>query len=92
MTGYQLKIGDEVLERIGSDCKTKFYKFVGLLIDDSLSWEAHISHVHAKLSSANYLINSTKNVLPKKIRMTLYNSLFKSHLQYGILAWGATTP
>ena len=41
-----------------------------------------------KLSSANYIINRAKNVMPQNIRLLVYNSLFKSHLQYGILAWG----
>ena len=31
---------------------------------------------------------STKNFLPRKIRLTLYNSLFRSHMEFGILAWG----
>ena len=88
MSGLKLTIGSEKLERIGNDCNTKYYKFVGLHIDDTLSWEHHISHVHKKLSSANYIINSAKNILPKHIRLIVYNSLFKSHLQYGILAWG----
>ena len=28
------------------------------------------------------------NFLPKKICMTLYNSLFRPHMEFGILAWG----
>ena len=83
-----LEIGSEKLERIGNDCKIKSFKFVGIHLYEFLSWEYHINHVKSKLSSANYIINSTKNILSLKIRMTLYNSLFKSHLIYGILAWG----
>ena len=30
----------------------------------------------------------TKIFLPKKIRLTIYNSLFRSHMEFGILAWG----
>ena len=29
-----------------------------------------------------------KNLLPNKIKLTIYNSLFKSHIEYGIVAWG----
>ena len=88
LTGLSISIGSEILERIGNDCAVKSYKFVGLHIDDTLSWDQHISHVHKKLSSANYIINRAKNILPQNIRLLVYNSLFKSHLQYGILAWG----
>ena len=87
-TKLQLKIGDESIERIGSNCKKKFFKFVGHHLDEFLTWEHQISHVHGKLASANYAIARTKNFLPTKIRKTLYNSLFKSHLEFGILAWG----
>ena len=33
----KLKIGNEILERIGTDC-TKKIKFVGLKIDEFLNW------------------------------------------------------
>lgn len=85
---YNLKLGNEIIERIGSDCKTKFFKFVGHHLDEYLSWDFHINHVSSKLASANYAIARTKNFLPQNIRLTLYNSLFKSHMEHGILAWG----
>ena len=44
--------------------------------------------MHGKLASVNYAIARTKSLPPLKVRMTLYNSLFKSHLEFGILAWG----
>ena len=48
--------------------------------------------MHSKLASGNYAIARTKNVLPKNIRLTLYNSLFRSHLEFEILAWGGVSP
>ena len=57
-------------------------------MDESLNWDFQINHVYSKLASANFAISTSKNFLPKKIRLTLYNSLFKSHLEFGILAWG----
>ena len=87
-SNLQLFIGDENIERIGSDCKTKFFKFVGHHLDEFLSWDSQISHVQGKLSSANFAIARVKNLLPRKIRMTLYNSLFRSHMEFGILSYG----
>ena len=84
----ELKIGNETIERIGSNCKSKYFKFVGIHLDESLNWDYQINHVYSKLASANYAISTSKNFLPKRIRLTLYNSLFKSHLEFGILAWG----
>ena len=85
---FSLKIGQENVERIGFDCLTKSFKFVGHHLDEFLTWEHHINHIHGKLASGNYAINASKNFLPKHIRMNIYNSLFRSHLEFGILAWG----
>ena len=38
-----LKIGNEIVERIGNGCKTKSFKFIGHHLDEFLSWVFHIS-------------------------------------------------
>ena len=63
-----LKLGEEQIERIGSECTNKYFKFVGLYLDEHLTWDHQVQHVHNKLSSGNYAINSAKNVLPLHIR------------------------
>ena len=88
LKNLKLQIGYELVERIGFDCQTQFFKFVGLHLDEYLTWDHHINHVHGRLASGNFAINSAKNFLPQDTRLKLYNSLFKSHLEYGILAWG----
>ena len=85
-----LKIGDNFVEQIGKNCKEKYFKFVGHVIDDKLNWDGHIEHVSKKLASSNFAINSSKNYLPLKIRKTLYYSLIESHLNYGNLLWGCS--
>ena len=87
-SNINLKIGGSQIERIGEQCDTKWFKFVGHHMDEYLTWEYQIAHVHSKLASANFAIAKVKNLLPRKIKLTLYNSLFKSHLEFGILAWG----
>ena len=83
----QIKIGDRIVEQVGTNCKEKYFKFVGHVLDDKLSWEGHVEHLCKKLASSNYAINATKNFLPQKIRLTLYHSLFDSHLNFGNLLW-----
>ena len=83
-----LKIGDTIIEQIGTNCREKYFKFVGHVLDDNLSWEGHIDHICRKLASANFAINSSKHFLPLQIRKTLYYSLFDSHLNFGNLLWG----
>ena len=87
----KLMIGGKCIEQVGSHCKEKYFKFVGHVLDEKMSWEGHINHISKKLASANYAINSTKNFLPLKIRKLLYYSLFDSHLNYGNLLWGCAS-
>ena len=77
-----LHIGNQTIEQIGTNCKEKYFRFVGHVLDYNLSWEGHIQHIAKKLASANFGINSSKNFLPLKIRKTLYYSLFDSHLNF----------
>ena len=84
----KLKIGDENIERIGSTCDTKYFKFVGLRLEEYLTWEYQINHVHGKISNGNFAISSVKIFLPLNVRLTLYNTLCRSHMEFGIIAWG----
>ena len=84
----ELRIGNKKVEQIGTNCKDKYFKFVGHVLDDRLNWEGHIEHITKKLASANFAINSSNNFLPLQIRKTLYHSLFDSHLNSGNLLWG----
>ena len=64
LQGLNLRIGDQNIEQVGSNCKDKYFKFVGHVLDDKLSWQGNIEHVCKKLASANFAINSSKNFLP----------------------------
>ena len=83
-----LKIGNEVISRIGDDMPEKYFKFVGHLIDEHLCWIYHVRHVQNKISTGNFFLAKAKNILPRHILLNLYNSLIRPHLEYGILSWG----
>ena len=87
---HSLKLNGKNIDRIGNNCEETSFKFVGHHLDEFLSWDAQINHVLSKLGSSNYAIARTKNFLPLRIRTTLYNSMFKSHLEFGILAFGCS--
>ena len=88
LEGLNLKIDDKIIDQVGSNCEEKYFKFVGHVLDDQLTWTGHIEHICKKLATANFAINSSKNFLPLRIRRTLYFSLFDSHLNFGSLLWG----
>ena len=49
--------GQEVI-RIGNDQDEKSFKFLGLYLDETLSWKFHIQNACSKISRANYTINN----------------------------------
>ena len=66
-------------------------RFLGLTIDNNLSWEKHCSNVANTISRNNSLINRAKKLLPSRSLKLLYNSFTQPHLQYGVAAWGGCT-
>ena len=63
-------------------------KFLGIHIDEQLSWKCHIKKLSSKISRAIFCINRVKNILPFDALKSLYYSLVHSHILYGIQAWG----
>ena len=80
--------GDSI-ERIGEDCNTKSFKFLGTLIDDQLTWSYHLSSLKNKLNSANFALAQVKHYLPLFARRAIYESLAKSHLNFSNIIYGA---
>ena len=67
-------------------------KFLGITIDDMLTWKHHLSCVNSKISRALFAIKQLKFSLPKDSLRILYFALIHPHLTYGILAWGNSQP
>ena len=57
--------------RIGKDCNEQATQFLGLLIDESLSWKQHISYMNNTISRALITIKQAKYCLPRDILKTL---------------------
>ncbi len=83
-----ISIHGSTLTRIGSTSSEQTTKFLGLYMDESLTWKHHIAHIKSKISRALFVIKQARYVLPKESLLTLYFALIHPHLNYGILAWG----
>jgi hypothetical protein len=66
-------------------------KFLGVTIDDQLSWKPHLELLNKKLKSACGRIYRIKNCLPESLHKLVYHTLFESHLSYGITVWGGVS-
>ena len=65
--------------------------FLGISLDEHLSWESHCNKVANKISRNCGVLNRVKKTLPPSSLLTLYNSLILPHLSYGLEVWGAST-
>ena len=86
-----LKIGNESIERIGARFKTKSFKLVGIKLDDHLKWDQHANGVKTKLANTTYALTRIKYRVHQEFKLTIYNAIFKCHLEYGLPIWGQTT-
>ena len=84
----RLQIVNENIERIELGCEDEYFKFVGMKLDEFLTWEHHIKHVENKVSSASFALSRIKNFLPANIKKLIYNSLIKSQIEYGLIVYG----
>ena len=79
-----IKIGKKHIKRV------RFVKFLGLLLDKHLSWKYHLSELSKKLARTCGIFFKIRNLLPLDVLICLYNALFLSFLQYGLIVWGQT--
>ena len=70
--------------------KVSCVKFLGILIDDKVTWKSHCQNVHMSVSRNLGVIRKLKLVLPSQTLLSLYNTLILPHLQYCVLTWGNT--
>ena len=77
----EIKINSERIEKVSE------FNFLGLTIDEHLSWKLHLQKTWNKIARTLGIMCRLKNVLPTHILRILYNALIPPHLQYSILAW-----
>ena len=65
-------------------------RFLGVIIDDSLSWTRHVNAVLSKMSRYVGIMYKIKKYLPVTARLQVYHSFVQSHLNYCSLVWGFT--
>ena len=66
-------------------------KFLGVTIDNELSWVPHLTSLSKKLRCCTGQLNRIKKYIPTSLHKSLYHTLFESHLSYGITVWGGVS-
>ena len=79
-----IKLDDTSLERVLTT------KFLGVTIDENLTWKNHIDGVTKTISRNIGVINKLKYTVPERVLHTLYCTLVLPYINYNILVWGNT--
>ena len=65
--------------------------YLGIVLDESLSWDAHIKKLCKKLAQTNGILSKLCHHVPQKTCISVYFSFFYSFFLYGSLAWQFTS-
>jgi len=63
-------------------------KYLGVLLENKLSWKPHVQKVKNQLSRACGVLSKLKHYTTQSILKVVYNSLIHPYLNYSILNWG----
>ena len=66
-------------------------KFLGVVIDENLTWEPHVTALKRKLNYASAILYRIRDGIPEELHRDLYHTLFESHLSYCISVWGGAS-
>ena len=62
-------------------------KYLGIIIDNKLTFNSHISTINKKLLKGNCILAKLRHYLPKKLMKSIYGAHIQPFLDYGILLW-----
>jgi hypothetical protein len=81
---FEIAINNTPIERSARAC------ILGVTLDQNLSFKDHIINIQKKLSSSLYILTKIRDLISITTALSLYHSLFESHLNYCITIWGNT--
>ena len=79
-----MSISDNIVSVVSS-CN-----YLGVQIDDNLSFKGHINGVISKISKHKGILYRIRCNLPLKARLNYYYSFIYPYLTYGVIVWGDT--
>ena len=63
------------------------FKYLGVLLDHTLSWEDHVENIGNKISSRLGMLRRVRKVLPKATCLMIYNTIVLRLFDYCSSVW-----
>ena len=70
--------------------RASYTKFLGVLLDESLSWKEHLKYTEKKIAKSIRLMYKAKLFLDRDSLLPLYLSNIHSYINHANLAWAST--
>ena len=67
----------------------KVAKYLGVLIDENLTWKDHIDNINLKIRRGIGMINKMKDYFPSSTVKNLYYSFIYPYLDYNLINWSS---
>ena len=80
----EIKINDIKIERVTA------VKYLGLILDEKLTWRNNSEYIQTKLRKQNFLFYHLKNYFNITHLKRIYKPLYEASFTYGIIHWGAS--
>ena len=82
MTPLKLILNNYKIRRV------KKTKYLGMIVDDSLTWEDHIDYITLKIDRCIGIIKRVRQFIPEKSLLLLYQTLIDPYFRYCSTVWG----
>ena len=85
MTPFKLILNNYEIRRV------KKTKYLGMIVDDSLTWEDHIDYITLKINRGIGIIRRVRQLIPEMALLLLYQTLIDPYFRYCSTGWGQCT-
>ncbi len=82
LNSIELTIKEELIDQVDK------FKYLGIIINESLDWSDHIDYVQSKVAKRLGLLKRLKHLLPRQSRELVYKTVIQPVLEYGDIVWG----
>lgn len=76
-----IKINGHTLDQV------KKTKFLGVIINETLTWKDHIDYIKQKVAKSSGIIYRLSRTMPHNVLISLYNTLIHPYLEYCNIIW-----